>query len=176
VAKAKREGETAVSGLRKAAILLLSLGRDTAAKVIRHLDREAIQEVTREIASLEQVDAHLRQQVLEEFYHLVLATQFAHEGGLESARVLLEKSLPKEEALRIIQQIEHQVHQQPFSFLQKTEAESLLAFIQEEHPQTIALILAHLPSTKAAEILSGLPAAKQVEGRSPVGQPGVRRP
>jgi flagellar motor switch protein FliG len=76
---------------------------------------------------------------------------------------VLEKAMPKEDASRIMQQIEHQVHQQPFSFLQKAETHNLLTFMQDEHPQTIALILAHLPSSKGSEILAGLPPAKQIE-------------
>lgn len=75
----------------------------------------------------------------------------------------MEKSLGKEAAIQVMQQIEHQVYQQPFSFLHKAESENLLMFIQDEHPQTIAMILSHLPSSKASEILSGLPSNKQVE-------------
>ena len=155
--------EEVLSGLRKSAILLLSVGPQTAAEILKRLDRDMVEELTREVASLGDVSADKRQAVVEEFYNMVLARQYADVGGLEYARSLLERSLPREEAARIIEEIEHQVHQQPFNFLQKTESENLLTFIQDEHPQTIALILAHLPSAMAAEILGGLPAAKQVE-------------
>jgi len=104
-----------------------------------------------------------QKEIVEEFYNVALAKQYANEGGLVYARALLERALSKDEAARVMQQIEHQVHQQPFSFLQKAESENLLTFMQDEHPQTIALILAHLPSSKGSEILSGLPPAKQIE-------------
>lgn len=150
-------------GLTKAAILLLALGPETAAMILKKLDRETVEEVTRQVASIGEVPPAQRNAVVEEFYNLVLARQYAEAGGLDYARALLEKSLPRDEAARILEQIEHQVHQQPFSFLQKAESENLLTFIQDEHPQTIALILSHLPSAKAAEILMGLPGPKQIE-------------
>jgi len=152
-----------LSGLRKAAILLLSVDRDCAAELLKRLDREQVEDVTREIADLRDVDPKVRDQVVQEFYNLALARSYVKEGGLGYAKALLERSLPKDEAQRIIEQIEHQVSKQPFSFLQKAETENLLTFIQDEHPQTIALILAHLPPHKASEILVGLPAAKQIE-------------
>jgi len=157
------EEDRGTGGLTKAAILLLAVGPDTATQILRKLDKETVEEITREVASLKDVDPEKRNAVVEEFYNLVLARQYVDSGGLEYARNLLEKSLPRDDAARIIEQIEHQVHQQPFSFLQKAESENLLTFIQEEHPQTIALILAHLPSAKASEILVGLPGPKQIE-------------
>jgi flagellar motor switch protein FliG len=122
-----------------------------------------VEEVTREIASLGAVEPIQKNAIVEDFYNLALARQYLNVGGVDYARALLERSLPRDQASKVIEQIEHQVHQQPFSFLQKAESENLLEFIQEEHPQTIALILAHLPSGKAAEILVGLAPAKQVE-------------
>jgi flagellar motor switch protein FliG len=152
-----------LSGLTKAAILLVSLDRDRAAAVMRHLNPEAIEELTREIAKIDLVDPELRGKVIEEFYNLALARQYLKQGGLSFARSLLEKALPRESADRILLMVEHQVSRQPFSFLAKTDAENLMTFIQDEHPQTIALILSHLPPAKGGEILAGLPAAKQVE-------------
>lgn len=149
--------------MRKAAILMVSLGQDVAAEVLKHLNPEEVEEIMREVASLRDVEPQACNRVVEEFYNLALARSYVEQGGLEYARRLLERSLNKEEANRVMEQIEHQVHQQPFSFVQRAETENLLTFIQDEHPQTIALILAHLPSAKASEILSGLPAAKQTE-------------
>jgi len=156
-------GAEEISGLRKAAILLLAIDRESAAELLKRLDREQVEDVTREIAALSDVETRTRDKVVEEFYNLALARAYVEEGGLTYAKSLLEKSLPKDEAERVIEQIEHQVSKQPFSFLQKAETENLLTFIQDEHPQTIALILAHLPPHKASEILVGLPAAKQIE-------------
>ena len=152
-----------LSGAAKAAVLLLSLGPERSAKVLQLLDDHVVEEVTREIASIDLVDQSSRGKVVEEFYTLALARQYAEAGGIGYAKALLNKALPSDEANRILQQIEHQVHKHPFAFLQKTESENLLTFIQEEHPQTIALILAHLPSSKSAEILTGLSTTKQLE-------------
>src|SRR5205085_10354927 len=104
-----------------------------------------------------------RNAVVEEYYNLALARTYLDQGGLNYARLLLEKSLSPEEASRVMDQIEHTVYKKPFSFLQKAEGDNLMAFIQDEHPQTIALILAHVPPAKAADVLRGLPQEKQVE-------------
>ncbi|GMU23637.1 MAG: flagellar motor switch protein FliG [Phycisphaerae bacterium] len=157
------DGVREYSGLSKVAVLLLSVGPETAGMLLKNMDRETVEDLTREIASLGPVPLDAREKIVEEFYNVALAKQYASEGGLSYARAVLEKALPKDEAGRIMQQIEHQVHQQPFSFLQKAETENLLTFMQDEHPQTIALILAHLPSSKGSEILAGLPPAKQIE-------------
>jgi flagellar motor switch protein FliG len=150
-------------GVTKAAILLLSLEGEAASRVLTELDATAVEEVTRELASLGRVPDALTVQVLEEFYSIALAEQYAREGGLDYARELLKQSLDPKIADRILGQIQTQVQRTPFSFLQKAEAENLLTFIQDEHPQTIALILCHLAHHKAAEILVGLPMQKQVE-------------
>ena len=152
-----------LAGIKKAAILLLTVPEDTAAEILKNLDRNAVEEVTREIAALNQVPTELCNQVVEEFYNLALAQSYVEQGGLMLAKNLLEKSLPKEEAAKILEQIEQTVNATPFSFLQKAESENLLTFIQEEHPQTIALILSHLPADKAGEILGGLGQDKQME-------------
>ena len=152
-----------LNGIRKAAILLLSLSQEDAAGLLKRLPQEAIEEVSREIASLGEIAVQTRSEVCSEFCHLALANSYLSEGGLEYAKALLRKSLNEDEASRIINQVTQQVQTSPFSFLQKAESENLLTFIQDEHPQTIALILAHLPSQKASDILIGLPGQKQVE-------------
>lgn len=151
------------SGLAKVAVFMLAVGPETAGLLMRHMERETVEDLTREIASLGAVTTEKSQAVVEEFYNVALAKQYANEGGLGYARMVLEKALPRDEAARVMEQIAHQVHQQPFSFLQKAESENLLTFMQDEHPQTIALILAHLPPSKGSEILGGLPPAKQIE-------------
>ena len=157
------EDKTSLNGMRKAAILLLSMDSETSSKVLRLLPRSTVEDVTHEIAAIDLVDPDVSASVIKEFYSLALARKFVEQGGILHAKRLLQKSLDPEEAGRILKQIEHQVNQKPFSFLQKTDSENLLTFIQDEHPQTIALILAHVPSGKASEILVGLPEAKQIE-------------
>jgi flagellar motor switch protein FliG len=152
-----------LTGVRKAAILLLSLEQDQAAEVLKRLPPEAQEEVAREIASLGEIPVTSRRDVFGEFYNLALANSYLAEGGLEHAKALLRKSLSAEDADRLIKQVTQQVATTPFSFLQKAESENLLTFIQDEHPQTIALILAHLNPQKASEILVGLPSQKQIE-------------
>lgn len=152
-----------LKGTVKAAILLLSLPRESAANVLGSLGEEMVEEITREIAQIDLVDARLRGKVVEEFYSLALARQYVQQGGILYAKALLDKALPGDQASKILKVIEHQVYQAPFAFLAKTEGENLLTFIQDEHPQTIALILSHLAANKSAEIMAGLPAAKQVE-------------
>src|SRR5689334_1206998 len=152
-----------LSGVRKSAILLLSLEQDQAAEILKRLPREAVEEVSREIASMHEVPQEARRNVFTEFYKIALENNYVGEGGLAYATALLEKSLPADDAKRMINSVKSQVQTVPFGFLQKAESENLLTFIQDEHPQTIALILAHLPSQKASEILVGLPSQKQIE-------------
>jgi flagellar motor switch protein FliG len=152
-----------LTGLRKAAILLLSLPQDEAAQILKRLPPASIEDVSREIAALGDIPTANRRDVFGEFYNLALANTWASEGGLEYAKALLIKSLGEDAARSIIKQVSQSVMTTPFSFLQKAESENLLTFIQDEHPQTIALILAHLPPQKASEIMVGLPPAKQVE-------------
>ncbi len=150
-------------GIKKAAVLVLALEPDVASKMLKVLDLDVVEDLTREIASMEVLEPSLRCSVVEEFYNLALANQYLKQGGLAYARALLTKAMAPEAANRILSLIEHQVHKQPFSFLGKTDGDSLLTFIQDEHPQTIALILSHLPAAKASEILSRLVQAKQIE-------------
>src|SRR5439155_21921395 len=152
-----------LSGVRKSAILLLSLSQDDAAEILKRLPAEAVEEVTREIASLGEISLATRSDVFGEFYTTALANSYISEGGLEYAKTLLRKSLSPDDAEKAIKQVTQQVATTPFSFLQKAESENLLTFIQDEHPQTIALILAHLAPAKASEILVGLPSADQIE-------------
>jgi flagellar motor switch protein FliG len=166
----KREDLEDLSGVRKAAILLLALRQDVAAQLMRALDRDRVEEISREVASLDMVDPLVREQVVTEFYRLVLARQYVDQGGLPFARSLLQKTLPPEEARRIMATIEHSVHQLPFSFLQKTEKENLVTFLQEEHPQTIALVLSYLPPVMASEVLVGLGTERQIEVATRIAQ------
>ena len=152
-----------LNGIKKAAILMLALDQESASLLLRQLEAKQVEQVTRELASLGEVSKATRDGVIREFYELALAQSWAAEGGLDYARSLLQKSLDPGEAERIIQQISQQVRKTPFSFLQKAESQNLLTFIQDEHPQTIALIVSHLPHHKASEILAGLPGPKQIE-------------
>ncbi|HEX8340844.1 MAG TPA: flagellar motor switch protein FliG [Tepidisphaeraceae bacterium] len=158
-----KDREKELTGVRKTAILLLTLEQEQAAAVISRLGKEQQEEVGREIASLRDIGNESRNVVFREFYNLVLANNYVSEGGIEYAKALLRKSMPEGDAEKMIKQVMQQVATTPFAFLQKAESENLLTFIQDEHPQTIALILAHLNPAKASEILVGLPSQKQIE-------------
>lgn len=152
-----------LEGLTKAAVLLVSIGEDAAAALLQELSSPEVEEVTRELASLGRIPDDLQASIIEEFYNLTLASRYASEGSLDYAKILLGRSLEAGMADRVLQQIQTQVQKTPFSFLQRAETENILTFIQDEHPQTIALIVCHLPHHKAAEILVGLPMQKQIE-------------
>lgn len=152
-----------LDGVSKAAVLLLAIGPDQAAKLLKHLRPAQVEEVTRELAGLGRVRDLLQNEVVAEFYDISIATQYANEGSLSYAKEILLNSLEPGVAERVLGQIQTQVQKTPFSFLQRAESENLLTFIQDEHPQTIALILCHLSHHKASEILVGLPMQKQLE-------------
>jgi len=152
-----------LDGVTKSAILLLTVGRESAAAILKNLTQERQEEVMRELASIKRVPDALRNAIIEDFYNTSLARQYTQEGGLEYAQELLKQSLDPKTAERLLSQIQTQVQKTPFAFLQKAESANLLTFIQDEHPQTIALIVCHLAHHKAAEILGGLPLQKQIE-------------
>lgn len=152
-----------LTGLRKSAIIFLSLGKDIASDVLGRMDRVQIEEVSRELAELEGVRPEEQIAVLEEFYNVAMAQTYMEQGGLAYAQALLEKSLPADAANEILRQVTQTIQQTPFQFLSKAEANTILTFIQEEHPQTIALILSHIQPQKSAGILAGLSQQKQAE-------------
>ena len=152
-----------LDGTLKSAILLRLLDSDSAGKLLKELPTESVEEVTRALAALGDVPKELGEEVIREFYSLAMAQGYVREGGFAYAKNLLKNSLDAKVAEKVIQQIQTQVQKTPFSFLQKAESANLLTFIQDEHPQTIALIVSHLSHHKASEILIGLPPAKQIE-------------
>lgn len=160
--KAANQPET-VSGVRKAAILMVCLDRESAAAILKHLEESKVEAVTREIAHLSNVTPELRESVIQEFHGLALARSYMEVGGLGYAKTLLTQTLSADHAERIMKLIERQYYSKPFQFLEKAETENLLTFIQDEHPQTIALILSHLSPNQSSEILVGLPDEKRVE-------------
>jgi flagellar motor switch protein FliG len=152
-----------LEGLTKAAIVLLAVGTERAGRILKNMSPKAVEEVTRELASLGRVPRELQSAVMTEFYSVSMASQYANEGNLDYAKQLLQQSMDSKAAERMMGQIQTQVQRTPFAFLQRAETENLMAFIQDEHPQTIALIVCHLPHHKGGEILSGLPMQKQIE-------------
>ncbi len=158
-------GPTDTAGLRKAALFLVSVDADTAARILTQLDREEQELLAKEIAKLddERPTKDERDKMFSEFKNTYLAQQYVEQGGLQYARQLLEKFLPPDEVRKIIESIESSMKATPFGFLHRADARNLITFIQDEHPQTIALIIAYLTSSQGAEIMEALPLKKQQE-------------
>ena len=156
-----RQTEERVTGLQKAAILLIVLGPERSATIFKHLKEEEIEELTLEIANTRSITPQLKESVLAEFYEICLAQQYISEGGIGYARELLEKALGSDKALDVIGKLTASLQVKPFEFVRKTDATQLLNFIQDEHPQTIALILSYLSASQAALIISALPPDRQ---------------
>src|SRR6516225_600370 len=152
-----------MTGLRRSAIVLLSLEKPLAAEVLAQLRKEEVEALTMEIAKLDDVTQEEQDGALEEFYNQGIARVHIERGGMDYAHDLLEQSLGKEKATAILDSVKQSLSSVPFGFLHKAGPENLLTFVVEEHPQTIALILSHLPAALAAQVLSGLPSNKQLE-------------
>lgn len=152
-----------LGGLEKAAILLITLGPEKSATVFKHLKEDEIEQLTLEIANTRSVSPVIKDAIVDEFYEICLAQQYITEGGIGYATDLLEKALGAEKARDVIGRLTASLQVRPFEFIRKTDASQLLNFIQEEHPQTIALILSYLSANQAAQIVSALPADKQAD-------------
>ena len=146
-----------LNGRQKAAIFLVSLGSELSAEIFKHLREDEIETLTFEIARLDQIDAEFKDAILEEFQEMMTAQNFITSGGIDYARELLEKSLGIQKAIDIINRLTSSLQVRPFDFIRRTDPAHLLNFIQQEHPQTIALILAYLDPGKASVILQNLP-------------------
>ena len=160
---ANTEMEQSLKGLQKAAILLIALGPERSAGLFKHLKEDEIEELTLEIANTRSVTPQIKEQIIDEFYEVCLAQQYIAEGGINYARDLLEKALGAEKAMDVIGKLTASLQVKPFEFIRKTDPSQLINFIQDEHPQTIALILSYLSASQAAMILSGLPAERQAD-------------
>lgn len=154
---------TELDGIQKAAILLITLGPEKAATVFKHLKEDEIEQLTLEIANTRSVSPAQKEQVLNEFYEICLAQQYIAEGGIGYAKDLLQKALGENKAQEVLGKLTASLQVRPFEFIRKTEASQILNFIQDEHPQTIALILSYLTPQQAAGIISSLTPDKQTD-------------
>ena len=152
-----------ITGVQKAAILLIALGPDKSSNVFKHLKEDEIEQLTLEIENTRIVSPAMKDAVLDEFYEVCLAQQYIAEGGIGYAKDLLEKALGSERAKDVIGKLTASLQVRPFEFVRKTDASQLLNFIQDEHPQTIALILSYLSSNQASAIISALSPEKQTD-------------
>lgn len=152
-----------LSGGQKAAVLLISLGPDVAAQVYKHLDEEEIEQLTLEISSVQKVDSKEKEDILEQFHQIALAQDYISQGGIGYAKTILEKALGTDEASNIIGRLTSSLQVKPFDFARKADPHQILNFIQNEHPQTIALVLSYLDAEQSGQILSELPQELQAD-------------
>lgn len=156
-------GSSELDGVQKAAILMIALGPEKASGIFKHLKEDEIEQLTLEIANTRSVSPAEKEEVLNEFYEVCLAQQYIAEGGIGYAQDLLQKALGEDKAKEVLGKLTASLQVRPFEFIRKTEASQILNFIQDEHPQTIALILSYLSPTQAAGIISTLAPDKQTD-------------
>jgi len=156
-------GKSDLGGKEKAAMLLIALGPERSSEIFKHLKEEEIEQLTLEIANIRSVNPEEKNKVLEDFYQICLAQEYIAEGGITYARDILEKALGSQKALEIINKLTVSLQVRPFEFIRKADPSQLLNFIQGEHAQTIALILAYLKPAQSAAVLSVLPQEKQAD-------------
>ncbi|MDR2070786.1 MAG: flagellar motor switch protein FliG [Treponema sp.] len=153
----RKKGAKELTGRQKAAIFLVSVGSDISSEIFKYLREDEIETLTFEIARLETVEPEQKETILQEFQELMMANQFITMGGIDYARELLEKAMGSQKAIDVINRLTSSLQVRPFDFIRRTDPAHLLNFIQQEHPQTIALILAYLEPNKASIILQNLP-------------------
>ncbi len=152
-----------MSGLRKAAVLLIALGPEKSASIFKYLKEDEIEELTLEIANTRSISPQVKDDVINEFYQICLAQQYISEGGIGYAKELLQKALGEEHAQQVITKLTASLQVRPFEFVRKTDASQVLNFIQDEHPQTIAMILSYLSPNQASVIIGSLEPGKQAD-------------
>ena len=153
----KKKGPKDFTGRQKAAVFLVTIGSEISAEIFKYLREDEIETLTFEIARMETIEPEQKDAILQEFQDLMMANQFISTGGIDYARELLEKSLGSQKAIDIINRLTSSLQVRPFDFIRRTDPAHLLNFIQQEHPQTIALILAYLEPNKSSIILQNLP-------------------
>ena len=157
------EALSSLTGTQKAAILLIALGPEKSSTIFKHLKEEEIEELTLEIANTRSVTPQIKEAVINEFYGICLAQQYIAEGGINYAKELLEKALGEDKAMDVISKLTASLQVKPFEFIRKTDPSQILTFIQDEHPQTIALILSYMSPHQSSSILSALPPDRQAD-------------
>ena len=152
-----------MDGRRRAAALLIALGEDASAEILRRLPEEDVGRLTWEIVGIGQLAPEEREEILQTFYAIALGHDFVSIGGVDYAQQMLRKAFGAEKASQLVGQLEQSSRSNPFSFLRQVEPCDLLNFLQNEHPQVVALVLAYLPAELASTILGGMPEELQAE-------------
>lgn len=152
-----------LTGRQKAAIFMISIGPERSSEVMKHLKDEEVEALTFEIARMDHIDPQQKDAILKEFHELMAAQDFILNGGIDYAREVLERSLGSQKAMDIVNRLTSSLQVKPFDFVRRTDPQHLVNFLQSEHPQTIALVLAYLESKKASDVLSQLPVEIQAD-------------
>lgn len=165
-----------LSGRQKAAILLITLGPEYSAELYKRLNEEEIEQLTFEIANMRKINSGDKGIVMEEFHQMVVAQEYINHGGVDYATDILEKAYGQQKALEVINRLSATLQIRPFDFARKSDANQILNFIQNEHSQTIALILSYLQPEQSSMILSSLPNEKQTDVARRVAMMGATSP
>ncbi|GAA0609607.1 flagellar motor switch protein FliG [Sporichthya brevicatena] len=152
-----------LSGVTKAAILLMQVPRDDSARILAQMRETEVEAVTAEIVRLQHVDPDLADRVITEFQEMAAARRVVLEGGVRYARDLLAGALGEEKADEVIGRISASMKEIPFEFLRRADPRQILSYLADEHPQTIALVLAHMSADQASLVLGGLAPALQAD-------------
>ncbi len=155
--------ESKLSGKQKAAAIIISLGADDASKIYKYLKEDEIEQLTYEISRLQQLNPSVMENTLKDFYDLCLTQKVITEGGLEYARNVLEKAFGAQTASSLLERVTKTLRSKSFDFLRKADYKNLLTIIQNEHPQTIALILSYARADQASAVISELPKEKRID-------------
>lgn len=152
-----------LTGPTKAAVMMVTLGAEACAQIFKSLEEEDVEILTAEIARLDGITPEMRERVLEEFHQMAVAQKYILQGGVDYARQALEQAMGPRRAKEILEKVQTSIRTTGFSLLQDVDPSQLVNFIQKEHPQTVALLLAHMDASMAAPILSSLPQELQVD-------------
>lgn len=163
VREKQQQNTSGLSGIQKAALLMIALDVETAAEVFKYLDAADVEMISAEITQVRNTPSNTVDSVMMEFYSMITAREYMLEGGIDYAQAVLEKSFGMSKAIEIIEKVKNLTTLRGFDVLKKVDSSQLVNFLNKEHPQTIALILAHLSSEQTANALRELPEALRIE-------------
>ncbi len=161
---------------QKAAILMVMLGKEYSSKIYKHLSQDEIEQLTLAITNLDRIDNQLGDSVIEEFYDITLAQKYVNEGGMDYARDVLVAAMGADQADALLGRLTASLQVRPFDFVRRADSSQVFNFIQNEHPQTIALVLSYLDTNRAAMILSSLPQDVQAQVIKRIARMGIVSP
>jgi len=165
-----------ISPKEKAAILLISLGKEYSAELYKYLSEDEISDLTLSITTTRRVDAEVRETIITEFYEMCLTQKFITEGGIDYAREILEQAIGPEKAAEMIRKLSSSLQVRPFDFIRRVDSNQILNVIHNEHPQIIALVLSYIEPKQSAQIIASLPPDRQTEIISRISNMGSTSP